>query len=82
MHVVLVILLVAALIAVSAIAGIALFVRFLTSDNEADEAIGFNPLGERPHSPWFIDFFLRWRRRRRQLTYRRDRQGRFRRHHR
>lgn len=76
----LIILLVLALVALSAVAGFVLFIRFLTSDSEADARMGFNPFGERPHSPWFIEFFQRWRKRHRQLTYRRDRHGRFRRH--
>lgn len=80
MSIALLILLALALVLVSAFGCIALFVRFLTSDDDTDGRMRFNPLGERPQSPWFMDFFLRWRRRDKQLTYRRDRSGRFRRH--
>lgn len=80
MSIALTILVVLALVVASAIAGFALFIRFLTTESDADTTLRFNPLGERPQSPWFIEFFQRWRKRHNRLTYRRDRRGRFRRH--
>jgi hypothetical protein len=82
MSIALIVLLVLALTALSAIVGLALVARFLTSETDEDKAVRFDPFGARPFSPWFIEFFQRWRGRSRRLTYRRDRRGRFRRHRR
>ncbi len=58
--------------------GMILFVRFLTSETDDDLAARFDPFAPLPLSRWFLDFFVQWRHRPKQLTYRRDAQGRFR----
>jgi hypothetical protein len=62
--------------------GLGLLARFLTSETAEDRAMRFDPLARPPLPHWFIQYFFWWRDRPRQLTYRRDRQGRFRKHRR
>jgi hypothetical protein len=59
-------------------AGLVLFARFLTSETDEDQAMRFDPFAAPPPSLWYLPFFHWWRRRPRQLTYRRDARGRFR----
>ncbi len=68
------------LVVMSMAAGVVLFVRFLTGASEEDRTMGFDPFA-RPRPPpslRLLDFFLFLRRRPKQLTYRRDARGRFR----
>jgi hypothetical protein len=70
-----------ALVLLSGIVGLGLMVRFLTGESEADQAMRFDPFAPTPQKPLsarFLDFFLRWRNGPKQLTYRRDGRGRFR----
>jgi hypothetical protein len=62
--------------------GLALLARFLTSETAEDRAMRFDPLARPPLPHWFLKLYHGWRGRPRQLTYRRDRQGRFRKHRR
>jgi hypothetical protein len=64
--------------------GLVWLARYLTSETDEDRALRFDPFAapQQQPSPWFLQFFQWWRRRPRQLTYRRDRQGRFRKHRR
>jgi hypothetical protein len=55
-----------------------LLARFITSESDEERALRFDPFAPSQPSMWFLDFFHWWRRRPRQLTYRRDRRGRFR----
>jgi hypothetical protein len=70
-----------ALILLSGFVGLGLMARFLTGESEEDRAMRFDPFAPKPPRPLsqrFLDFFLRWRNGPRQLTYRRDARGRFR----
>jgi hypothetical protein len=62
--------------------GLVLLARFLTSESDEERALRFDPFAAPPPSMWFLEFFHWWRRRPPLLTYRRDRQGRYRKHRR
>jgi hypothetical protein len=70
------------LVLLSFAVGLVLFVRFLTSESDDEGALRFDPFAAPPPTLWFLRFFQRWRRRPQQLTYRRDRKGRYRKHRR
>jgi hypothetical protein len=75
-----IILAVIAAVGLGGLALLALLARFLTSDPGEDEVMRFDPFAttHKPVNP-FLGWILSWRfRRPRQLTYRRDRRGRFR----
>lgn len=61
-------------------AGVALLVRFLTGESEEDRTMRFDPFAKPrpPPSLRLLAFFLFLRNRPKQLTYRRDARGRFR----
>jgi hypothetical protein len=63
-------------------AGLVLLARFLTGETEDEQALRFDPFAAQPPSARVLEFFLRWRRRPQQLTNRRDRLGRYRKHRR
>jgi hypothetical protein len=68
------------LVVLGLVAGTALFVRFLTGEAAADEAMRFDPFA-RPRSPpslRLLDFIRFLRNRPKQIGSRRDRRGRFR----
>jgi hypothetical protein len=66
------------LVLLSFLLGLVLVARFLTGETDAERQLRFNPFAPAMLTGWFFDFFLQWRDRPRQLTYRRDALGRFR----
>lgn len=68
------------LVVLSAVAGAALFVRFLTGESEADQAMRFDPFArpKPPPSLRMLDWILFLRNRPKQIGSRRDKRGRFR----
>jgi hypothetical protein len=62
------------------IIGLGLVARFLTGESEAEKALRFDLFAAPPVplSVRTLEFLFRWRRGPRQLTYRRDSRGRFR----
>jgi flagellar basal body-associated protein FliL len=76
----LILILAVVLVVLSAVAGAALFVRFLTGESEADAAMRFDPFARPPPPPSLrlFGFLMFLRNRPKQIGSRRDRLGRFR----
>jgi hypothetical protein len=68
------------LVVLSAGLGMVLLARFLTSEADEDQALRFDPFARprRPPSLRLLDFILFLRNRPKQIGYRRDARGRFR----